>query len=177
MIRDSPGDAPISQPKVEFSKMAHRIPLVLPPHPLTNWAETALKPIVGHLQKSIIYQARLEASWEAHTLDLGELQVTKKSPEGHSTDEGSRNPLAGKFHTTTQPAQRFQLERVRLVLGCWSPSGPVMDFPDRPLPPANNVRLVARDSARWCLPTLDLICGRRGGHRGLLGLNIRNQRV
>ena len=156
--------------------MAHRILLVLPPHPLTSCAKTALKPTVGHLEKSIICQTRLEASLEAHTLDLGELQATKESSEGHSTNESSRNPLASKFHTTAQPAQRFQLDRVRLVLGCWPPSGPVMDFPDQSLPSANNMRLVARGSARLCLPALDLICGRREGHGGPLVLNIGNQK-
>ena len=85
--------------------MAHRILLVLPPHPLTSCAKAALKPIVGHLQKSIICQIRLEASLEVHTLDLGELETTKESLQGDSTLEGYENPLAGEFCTTTQPAQ------------------------------------------------------------------------
>jgi len=175
-IRDSPGDALISEPKVKFPKMAHRILLVLPPHPLTDCAKAALKPIVGHLEKSIICQTRLEASSKVHTLNLGELQTTKETSQGYSALESSGDPLAGRLRTTTQPAQHFQLDRIRLVLSRWSPSGPVMDFPDRPLPSANNMGLVACDSARLCLPALDLICVRREGHGGLLGLNIGNQR-
>jgi hypothetical protein len=65
---------------------------------------------------------------EVHTLDLGELETTKESFQGDSILEGSGNPLAGEFCTTTQPAQRFQLDRIRLVLGRWLLSGPVIDF-------------------------------------------------
>jgi len=103
-IHDAPSDALISQPKVEFTQMAYRILLVLPPDPLTSRAKAAFKPIVGRLQKSIRCQIRLGASFEVHTLDLGELETTKESFQGDSTLEGSENPLAGKFCTTTEPA-------------------------------------------------------------------------
>ena len=129
-VHDAPNDALISQPKVEFPKMAHRSPPVLPPDPLANYAKAALKPILGHLKKPIICQTRLEASLEVHTLDLGELETTKEGPQGDPTIENSENPLAGEFRTTTQPAQRFQPDRVRLVLGRWLFSGPVIDFLD-----------------------------------------------
>ena len=85
--------------------MAHRILLVLPPHSLTGFAKAALKTILGRLQKSIICQTRPEASLEIHTLDLSELETTKESFQGDSTIENSWNPLAGKFRTTTRPAQ------------------------------------------------------------------------
>jgi len=75
-INDAPRDALISQPKVEFPKMAHRILLMHPPDPLTDRAKAALKPILGFLQKSIIHQTRIEASLKLHTLDLGELETT-----------------------------------------------------------------------------------------------------
>ena len=114
---------------MELPQMAHRILLVLPPDSLTDFAKAALKPILGGLQKSIICQTRPEASSEIQTLELDELETTKESFQGDSTIENSWNPLAGKFHTTTQSAQCFQLDRVRLVLGCWPLSGPVTDFP------------------------------------------------
>ena len=104
MIHDVPSGALISQPKVEFPEMAHRILLVPPPDPLANCAEAALKPILGHLQKTIIRQTRLETSLEVHTLDLGELETTKESSQGNTTIENSGNPLAGEFRTTTQLA-------------------------------------------------------------------------
>ena len=102
MIHDIPSGAFISQPKVKFPEMAHRILLVPPPDPLTNCAKATLKPILGHLQKTIICQTRLEASLEVHTLGLGELETTKESFQGNTTLENSRNPLASKFRTTTQ---------------------------------------------------------------------------
>ena len=84
--------------------MAHSIFLVLPPDPLANRAKAALEPILGHLQKTIICQTSLEASSEIHTLDLGELEPTKESPQGDSILENSGDPLAGRFRTTTHPA-------------------------------------------------------------------------
>ena len=104
MIHDVPSGALIGQPKMEFPKMAHRILLVPPPDPLANCAKAALKPILGHLQKTIICQTRLEASLEVHTLDLGELETTKESSKGNSTVKNYENPLAGKFRTTAQLA-------------------------------------------------------------------------
>ena len=53
-IRDAPSDTLISQPKVEFPKMAHRSLLVPPPDPLANCAKAALKSILGHLKEPII---------------------------------------------------------------------------------------------------------------------------
>jgi len=172
-INDAPSDALISQPKVEFPKMAHRILLVHPPDPLTNRAKTALKPILGLLQKSIICQTRIKASLELHILDLGELETTNQRFQRNATFEGSGNPLAGEFRPTTQPAQHFQLERIRLVLGCWLLSWLVIDSPGRPFPFAGNMRLVACHSTR---AAIDLMCGRRVGYRCLLGFNIGNQR-
>ena len=81
--------------------MAHRVLLVPPPDPLANCAKAALKPVLGHLQKTIICQTRLEASLEVHTLNLGELETTKESSQGNFTLENPGNPLAGEFHTTT----------------------------------------------------------------------------
>ena len=103
-IYDVPSGALISQSKVEFPEMAHRILLVLPPDPLANCAKAALKPILGHLQETIVCQTRLETCWELHTLDLGELETTKESFQGNSTLENCENPLAGEFRTTTQLA-------------------------------------------------------------------------
>ena len=104
MIHDVPSSALISQPKVEFPEMAHGILLVLPPNPLTDCAKATLKPILGHLQKTVICQTRREASWELHSLDLGELETTKESSQGNPTLKNSENPLAGEFRTTTQLA-------------------------------------------------------------------------
>ena len=101
MIHDVPSGALISQTKVEFPEMAYRILLILPPDPLAIRAEATLKSILGHLQKTIICQTRREASWELHSLDLGELETTKESFQGNSTLENSGNPLAGEFDTTT----------------------------------------------------------------------------
>ena len=84
--------------------MAHSILLVPPPDPLANCAKAALKSILGHLQKTVICQTRLETSLEVHTLDLGELETTKESFQGNTTLENSRNPLTGEFRTTTQLA-------------------------------------------------------------------------
>jgi hypothetical protein len=53
-IYNAPSDAPISQPKVEFPQMAHRILLVLPRDSLTHCAKAALETILDLLQKSII---------------------------------------------------------------------------------------------------------------------------
>ena len=92
---------------MEFPQMAHCILLVLPPHPLTDFAKAALKTILGRLHKTIICETRHEASLEIHTLDLDELETTKKSFQGDSTIENSGDPLAGIFHTTTRPAQCF----------------------------------------------------------------------
>ena len=83
--------------------MAHRILLVLPPGPFANRAKAALEPILSCLQKTIICQRGLEASSEVHTLDLGELETTKESPQGDPTLENSGYPLAGRFRTTTHP--------------------------------------------------------------------------
>ena len=104
MIYDVPSGALISEPKVKFPEMAHRILLVLPPDPLAIPAKATLKPILGHLQKAVICQTRLEPSLEVHALDLGELETTKESFQGDSTLENSGNPLAGEFRTTTQLA-------------------------------------------------------------------------
>ena len=104
MIHDVPSGAFISQPKVEFPEMAHCILLVLPPDPLPNWAEATLKPILDHLQKTVICQTRFEPSLEVHTLDLGELETTKESFQGNSTFENTGNPLAGEFRTATHMA-------------------------------------------------------------------------
>jgi len=176
-INDSPSDALISQPKVKFPKMAHRILLIHPPDPLIDSAKAALKPILELLQKSIICQTRLEASLELHILDLGELETTNQSFQSNSTLEDSGNPLAGEFRPATQPAQRFQLERIRLVLGCWLLSRLVIDSPGRPLPFTGNTRLVACHSARLPSPAIDLMCGRRVGYRCPLGFNTGNQRA
>ena len=46
---DTPSDALISQPKMEFPQMAHRVLLVLPPDSLTDVAKAALKPTLGRL--------------------------------------------------------------------------------------------------------------------------------
>jgi hypothetical protein len=108
--------------------MAYHILLVLPPDPVANCAKATLKSTLGYLQKPIICQTRLEASLEVHTLNLIELEMTKESSQGDPILENSVNPLAGKFCTTTEPAQRFQLERVRLVLDCWLLSGLAIDF-------------------------------------------------
>ena len=53
-IHDAPSDALISQPKVEFPKMAYRSLLVPPPDPLANCAKAALKPTLGHLKEPMI---------------------------------------------------------------------------------------------------------------------------
>ena len=177
MIHNVPRGALISQPKVEFPEMAHGVLLVLPPDPLASCAKAALKPILGHLQKTIVCQTRLEASLEVHTLDLGELETTKESSEGNSAIENSENPLAGKFRTTTQPAQCFQHDRVRLVLGRWLLSGLIIDFLGRLPPFMGNTRLVAYHSAMLRLAVLDLICRRRKRNRGRLGISVGNQRV
>ena len=104
MIHDVPSGALISQPKVEFPEMAHRIFLVLPPDPLANCAKAALKPILFRLQETIVCQTKLEASWELHTLGLGEVETTKERLQGNFTLENSGDPLASKFRTTTQLA-------------------------------------------------------------------------
>ena len=157
--------------------MAHCILLVLPPDPLANRAKAALEPILGHLQKTIICQRRLEASSEVHTLDLGELETTKESSQGDSTLENLGNPLAGGFRTTTHPTQCSQLDRVRLVLGRWLLSGLIINFPERLLPFVNDTGVVACHSAKLRSPVLDLICGRRKRHRGFGGFRIGNQRI
>ena len=177
MIHDAPCDALISQPKVEFPEMAHRVLFILPPDPLANCAKAALKPTLCHLQKPIICSTRLEASSEVHTLDLGELETTKESSQSDSTVENSGNPLADKFRTAAQPTQRFQPGGVRLVIDCWLLPGLVIDSPDRFLPFEDNTRLVACHSARLRAPVFDLICGRRERHKGVLGFSIGNQRV
>ena len=87
MIHNVPSGALISQTKVDFPEMAHRILLVLPPDPLANCAEAALKPVLGHLQKTMICQTKLEASWKFRALDLGELETTKESFQGNFTLE------------------------------------------------------------------------------------------
>ena len=157
--------------------MAHCILLVLPPDPLANRAKAALEPILGHLQKTIICQRRLEASSEVHTLDLGELETTKESSQGDSTFENSGNPLACEFCTTTHPTQCFQLDRVRLVLDRRLLPGLIINFSARLLPFTSNTRLVACHSVRLRPPVLDLICGRRKRHRGFWGFSIGNRRV
>jgi len=176
-INNAPSDALISQPKVEFPKMAHRILLIHPPDPLTDRAKAALKPILDLLQKSIICQTRLEASLEFHPLDLGELETTNQSFQRNFTLEGSGNPLAGEFRPATQPAHRFQLKGVRFVLGCWLLSRLVIDSPGRPLPFTGNTRLVACHSAGLRSLAIDLMYGRRVGYRCLLGFNIGSQRA
>ena len=103
-IYDVPSGALISQPKVEFPEMAHCILLILPPDPLAHCAKAAFKPILGHLQETVVCQTRLEASLEFHTLDLGKLETTKESFQGNSTLENSGSPLAGEFRTATQLA-------------------------------------------------------------------------
>ena len=138
MIQDAPSGALISQPKVEFPEMAHRVLFILPPDPLSNCAKAALKPTLSYLQKSMICQIRLEASSEVHTLDLGELETTKESFQGDSTIENPGNPLAGEFCTATQPAQRFQPGGVSLVIDRWLLPWLVIDSPGRLLPFANN---------------------------------------
>ena len=137
-ICDTPSDALISQPKVEFPEMAHCVFFVLPPDPLSNCAKAALKPTLIHLQKPIICSTRLEAASEVYALDLCELETTKKSSQGDSTIENPGNPLAGEFRTTTKPAQCFQPSGVRLVIDCWLLPGLVIDSPGRLLPFANN---------------------------------------
>ena len=97
MIHNVPSGALISQPKVEFPEMAHRILL-------TNCAKATLKPILGHLQKTMICQTKLEASWKFRALDLGVLETTKESFQGNFTLENPGNPLAGEFCTTTRLA-------------------------------------------------------------------------
>ena len=104
MIHGVPSGAFISQPKVKFPEMAHGILLVSPPDPLAIRAKATLIPILSHLQKTVICQTRLEASWEFHTLDLGELETTKESFQGNSITENSGNPLASEFRTTAQLA-------------------------------------------------------------------------
>jgi hypothetical protein len=128
MILDAPSDALISKSKVKFPKMAHRSLLVPPPDPLANCAKATLEPTLGHFQKPIICQTRLETSSEVHTLDLIELETTKEGSQGDSILENSVNPLAGKFRTSTELAQRLQVDRVRFVLGRWLLSGLVIDF-------------------------------------------------
>ena len=104
MIHDVPSGAFISQPKVEFPEMAHRILLVSPRDPLAIRAKATLIPILCHLQKTVICQTRFKSSLEVHALDLGELETTKESIQGNSTLENSGNPLAGEFRTATQLA-------------------------------------------------------------------------
>ena len=152
--------------------MAHCILLVFP---LADRAKAALEPILGHLQKAVICQTRLEASSEMHTLNFGELETTKESSQGDSTPENSGDPLAGKFRTTTHPTQRFQLDWVRLVVGRWLLSGLIIDFPERPLPFTGNIKLVACHSPRLHSPVLDLLCGRGKRHRNFGGFIIGNR--
>ena len=172
-VHDAPSDALVSQPKVEFPKMAHCVLFVPPPGPLANCAKAALKPVLGDLKKPMICQKRLEASQEVHILDLGKLEATKESSQGDPVLENYGNPLAGELRTTTQPAQCFKFDRVGLVLDRWLLSGLVIDSPDRLLPFVDNTGLVACYSAGLML---DLICGGRERRRRPLRLSIGNQR-
>ena len=151
--------------------MAHCILLILP---LADRAKAALEPVLGYLQKAVICQRRLEASSEMHTLDFGELETTKESSQGDSTLKNSGNPLAGEFRTTTHPAQCFQLDRVRLVLGRWLLSGLIIDIPERPLPFTGDTELMACHSARLHSRVPGLICGGGKRHRGFWGFIIGN---
>jgi hypothetical protein len=109
--------------------MTHRILLVLPPYPLNDCAKTAHKHILSLLQKSIICPTRFEASLEVHALNFGELETTNQTFQGDPIFEDAGDPLTGEICATTQAAQRLQLDRIRLVLDRWLPSGLVMDFP------------------------------------------------
>jgi len=114
-VRDTPGgladpkDAPtvtsIRQPKVEFTQVAHRILLVLPPSPLPIHAQAALKSIGRCLYKPVVGQKGLKAARKVHAYDFHELEWTNKGAQGDGVTEDCGNPLTRIVGTTKKPAR------------------------------------------------------------------------
>jgi hypothetical protein len=143
---------------VEFPQVTNRILLVLPPHPLSLSAKTALEPITEFLKKAVIGQRWREAALKAHALDLCELERTDKGIQSDFLLEDCRNPLAGKVSAAMPAARDLQLDRVGLVLGCWLLSGSIIDspIPIRSLLCADNQRCVAYCATRLQLSAVRL---------------------
>jgi len=160
--KDAPTVTSIRQPKVEFAQVAHRILLVPPPSPLPIRAQAALKAIGSRLYKTVVGQKGLKAARKVHACDLHKLEWTNKGAQGDGVTEDCGNPLTRIGGTTKKPARSLQLDRIRLVLGPWPLSRPVIDSLVLPLTCGGNLRMMARYSAglRW-LTGLDLVNGRR----------------
>ena len=109
--------------------MAHRILLVLPPSPLTNWANATFETVVGLLQEAVICAIGLESTRKIHVLNFGELETTDESFESNPIFEDYGDPLAGEISTTTPPARGLELDRIGLILSCWLLSGLVINSP------------------------------------------------
>jgi hypothetical protein len=77
-VKSAPRAAFICQPEVEFPQMTDRVLLSLPPSPLPNRAQAALKTIVRFLYKAVVCQKRLEATWKVHAFDLRKLERTNE---------------------------------------------------------------------------------------------------
>jgi len=157
--KDAPTVTSIRQPKVEFAQVAHRILLVLPPSPLPIHAQAALKSIRIDLYKTVVSQKWLKAARKVHACDLRELEWTNKGSQGDGVTEDCSNPLTRIVGTTKQPARSLQLDRIRLVLGPWLLSRPVVDLLVLPLTCGGNPRSMAHCSARYWWLTLDLVNG------------------
>jgi len=157
--KDAPTVTPIRQPKVEFTQVAHRILLVLPPSPLPIHAQAALKAIGSRLYKTVVGQKRLKAAQKSHACDLHKLEWTNKGTQGDGVTEDCSNPLTRIVGTTKKPARSLQPDRIRLVLGPWLLSRPVIDSLVLPLTCGGHPRLMTHCSARLRWLTLNLVNG------------------
>ena len=113
------------------------------------------------MYKTVVSQKRLKAARKVHACDLRELEWTNKGGQGDGVTEDCSNPLTRIVGTTKKPAQSLQPDRIRLVLGPWLLSRPVIDLLVPPLTYGGNPRLMACCCARLRWLTLDLVNGRR----------------
>jgi hypothetical protein len=145
--KSAPCAALIRQPKVEFPQMTDCVLLILPPSPLPNCAQAALKTIVRLLYKAMVCQKRLETTGKVHAFDLRKLEQTNKGIQGDGIGEYCGDPLAREIGTTTPPARGLHLEGIRLVLSGWLLSRAIISFRVRPLPCADSPTLAGHQTA------------------------------
>jgi hypothetical protein len=127
--------------------MTDRVLLSLPPSPLPNRAQAALKTIIRLLYKTVVCQERVEATWKVHAFDLRKLERTNEGIQGNRIIEYYSDPLAREVSTTAPPARGLQYEGIRLILGGWLLSGSVIVFRVRPLPCADSPMLAGHRTA------------------------------
>jgi len=113
------------------------------------------------LYKTVVSQKWLKATRKVHAGDLRELEWTNKGTQCDRVTEDCGDPLTRIVGTTKQLAQSLQPDRIRLVLGPWLPSRPVIDSLVLPLTCGGDPRLMAHCSARLRWLTFDLVNGRR----------------